>query len=1147
MQDATNRWDFLTGLELVCRVKLSARDREFFGHVQEAWTQMVRSVVEAFRGGVSTWAMLSWERTLGRKLREMGRLFVEHVVNRIEPEDERELPQHERFDGEWSRRKNQSPLRNLNCAFGRIELKRCLYQPLESSGRCLFPLERRLQLDRTFQTQYAAGRYVEAEVTGRQLLAIAERNPGDSVRIAVRSHNLGNIYDYLGRYSESEKLLVRAINLRERLASGNLLDLASCINSLGSVRLNQLAYEDAEKHFQRALHIRETQLGRNHPQVAASFNNLAMVALESGKLQESEQFYRRSLEIKERQNPVDELDVAASKNNLSALYQKQGRPADGERVLRESLAIRQRRLPASQPDIATGLNNLGIALLEQGRYAEAEGLLVRALQLRQQSLPATHVSIASTLNALGIVYSNQGRLVEAENYYRKALRMRQEIFGGDHGEVLASFNNLAILYKDMKRFEESAKLYKRLISLCETNENRLSDVSVYSTNLANMYEARGDFEAAESTARRGLEAARQATDRDPSAIQRGARTLASVLCNAKRYAEAEPLVREVAELSRTTAATPGDQFQIRFLQARVADGLGQRDEALKLLTSGLDLAEQQRVLSAADPEGRAAAFAQLRPALEMLLGWQAESQDFAGLLRTRERARARSLSDQLLKRRLEPLGLLGSQEAARLKTRQDEAQTQLASYEVQLGVIRRRAGKAPSESGRQVAELEEKIASARQQVVQIHREAYALNPAWREVTTENQDLVSIARVQEWLRERKALLLDFYVGERMIAVLMLTGDGPPAWFPLTVDDSAASSLGITAGPLDVVRLDQVLMVGDRQLVQRIAKSDDGPATRKRLAELFPVIFPAAVREALLGGKYEQAFVIPDGPLSLLPLETLIVQEGSSPTYLLDAGPPIAYLPSLTWLFQTASGTASSRVGKHRLLTVGDPKYGLPSASGGATSAGSARFHELGQDLVRLPYTGMESSWVAEGFEKTGATVKKLIGPAATEAAIRSQSPGNTIVHFACHGLVDQLHGNFFGALAVTPGKSLSDPADDGMLTLAEIYALNLSGCELAILSACQTNHGPQQSGEGTWALSRGFLVAGARRTIASNWLVDDEAGASLVSLFSSGLASDSTTGQVNYSRRLQEAKRVIRKQDKWSSPYFWGTFVLVGPN
>jgi hypothetical protein len=144
MQDATNSWGFLTGLELVCRGKRPAREREFVRQIQEAWQQVVRSVVEVFREGVSAWAMLSWERTLGRKLREIGRLLVEHVVNRIEPEDERELPQHERFDGEIYRRKQKSPLRNLNCTFGRIELKRCLYQPLETSGRCLFPLERRL-------------------------------------------------------------------------------------------------------------------------------------------------------------------------------------------------------------------------------------------------------------------------------------------------------------------------------------------------------------------------------------------------------------------------------------------------------------------------------------------------------------------------------------------------------------------------------------------------------------------------------------------------------------------------------------------------------------------------------------------------------------------------------------------------------------------------------------------------------------------------------------------------------------------------------------------------------------------------------------------------------------------------------------------
>ena len=73
-------------------------------------------------------------------------------------------------------------------------------------------------------------------------------------------------------------------------------------------------------------------------------------------------------------------------------------------------------------------------------------------------------------------------------------------------------------------------------------------------------------------------------------------------------------------------------------------------------------------------------------------------------------------------------------------------------------------------------------------------------------------------------------------------------------------------------------------------------------------------------------------------------------------------------------------------------------------------------------------------------------------------------------------------------------------------MSEIYELDLSGCELAILSACETNYGPQQQGEGVWALSRGFLVAGSRRVIASNWVVDDQAGATLVSYFASYLTA-----------------------------------------
>jgi len=73
------------------------------------------------------------------------------------------------------------------------------------------------------------------------------------------------------------------------------------------------------------------------------------------------------------------------------------------------------------------------------------------------------------------------------------------------------------------------------------------------------------------------------------------------------------------------------------------------------------------------------------------------------------------------------------------------------------------------------------------------------------------------------------------------------------------------------------------------------------------------------------------------------------------------------------------------------------------------------------------------------------------------------------------------------------------------------------------------------------------VAGARRVVASNWLVDDEAAANLVSYFCGGIAKAEGKGEaIDHAKALHDAKRWVRRQEKWRSPYYWGTFVLVGP-
>ena len=92
---------------------------------------------------------------------------------------------------------------------------------------------------------------------------------------------------------------------------------------------------------------------------------------------------------------------------------------------------------------------------------------------------------------------------------------------------------------------------------------------------------------------------------------------------------------------------------------------------------------------------------------------------------------------------------------------------------------------------------------------------------------------------------------------------------------------------------------------------------------------------------------------------------------------------------------------------------------------------------------------------------------------------------------------------------------------------------------AWLSACQTGLG-KLSGEGMIGLSRAFLVAGARAVLVSQWSVDDEATADLMTAFYRGyLELD------DKALALQRAMRELRSQPGYDHPRYWAPFLVVG--
>ncbi len=110
-----------------------------------------------------------------------------------------------------------------------------------------------------------------------------------------------------------------------------------------------------------------------------------------------------------------------------------------------------------------------------------------------------------------------------------------------------------------------------------------------------------------------------------------------------------------------------------------------------------------------------------------------------------------------------------------------------------------------------------------------------------------------------------------------------------------------------------------------------------------------------------------------------------------------------------------------------------------------------------------------------------------------------------------------------------------------IKLHELYT-HKNNADLVVLSACQTNIGKINKGEGVFSLARGFFYSGANAVISSLWNVNDTSTSSVMKYFYEDLEASSSKVKA-----LGNAKRKYLKKHSLSetSPYYWASFVLIG--
>jgi CHAT domain-containing protein len=322
----------------------------------------------------------------------------------------------------------------------------------------------------------------------------------------------------------------------------------------------------------------------------------------------------------------------------------------------------------------------------------------------------------------------------------------------------------------------------------------------------------------------------------------------------------------------------------------------------------------------------------------------------------------------------------------------------------------------------------------------------------------------------------------------------------------------------------------------------------------------VIEPAT---SLLGDK--RLLVVGDGALNYVPFEALVSSSASADfsaaPYLVKSN-EIVYTPSASVI--AAIRQQQAKPSGRAMLIVADPVFnsvddrakkaanagasegtrglGLASAvadvTGDQGSTSATPPNMQGLPLARLAGTRAEADGISKLVKASGGQADVWLDLNAREENVETRDTNKyRVIHIATHGLLDAERPQFTGLVLSLVGNK----SQDGFLRTDEVFNLRL-GAPLVMLSACETGLGKEKRGEGVMGLTRAFLYAGAPTVGVSLWSVADKSTAELMTEFYKRLFASETASA---SASLREAQLAMINGKKYSAPFYWAPFVLVG--
>jgi CHAT domain-containing protein/tetratricopeptide (TPR) repeat protein len=1086
------------------------------------------------------------------------------------------------------------------------------------------------KLGRLFEER---GDHASAEAYYQQGLEVA-RGAGDSGLPVVGSclNNLAGLRQAQWDLARMGSLAQESLDVRLRALGNDHLDVALSRHTLALWYAATGDFARAEPLARQALEIVQRVLGERHPHYLDCAQLLGEILAARGEHAAAEPLLREVGERTQRGAGPGSWAYADALRLLVESYLSREGYAAAVPLAEQVLALPE--LPGSDNPCRRreDLKNLASAYQGVGRWADAEPLVRRALKITRQELGEEHLGHLSLLCELAHLHQRMHNHASAEALLRQALNISLQQLGERDRFTLKCTNDLGNLYLSLGRDSAAAALFRQVLQAARQGaevppEGRAAVLS----NLGAIALHALQWAEAEEFHREAYELGETALRRESFGFAVVAHNFARALAALGRHAEAEPLYQEALRIVRKLG---GEKHPDCALAAnslgRLYAALGRPDEALPLLLRAE--AVNDGLLGAAvsfGSERQLASYLQSGRArhrwaevvslvLRELADSPAAVRAAFGLVLRRKAVWAEA---QTARRE----AILGGQYPALEPLLRELAELRNCTAECTL------AGPGPGGPTRHQQLLTQWSATRDRLEAELARSIPEVDLARRLRSADGETVARALPQGAALIEFVRLPVhDFHAvparGEPDVLppryVAFVLAGGNPDGVRL-VDLGAAEAIERMLAEFRAAIIRETEGARGRNLVNtRDAVASSAAAGLALRAAVFD---PLA---GILAGRKRLLLAV-DGDLTRLPFEVLPLEHGGwlLDTYqisyvstgrdilrfrepLTDARPAEVFADPDFDLEDTGPEWRRAGSGQPAPSTPSGIQWAPPPAAPALRAAGSPAGRELRRTELRFPRlvgTRAEGERVAQMLGVT-----PWFGKEACKSRLRAcRSP--RVLHVATHGIfledrnLERRQGDldwqggapagrfldaeptnplmcsglaFAGANTWLRGGSPPVEAADGVLTAEDVFALDLRGTELVVLSACETGLGKVQAGEGVFGLRHAFTVAGARTLVLSLWKVPDVASAFLMEQFYDGLLRRGLERQA----ALREAQRATREataarlRESWpglnalaqlageseslrqeiedlavlppqerpyAAPGFWGAFVLQG--